>query len=469
MRLSGKGPATEWVRTPVSAVPFRGGGIVYGGTMVVTAGGLLLSLCQVFGLWPALPLPEPLWAVCAFFFFVLCAQVLLLLVIRRVRRAALRARRADQLLTQSAPDMMARIDLCGRIRYVSPACNTLLGYLPQTLNDVPMERLLHTDDLMHWHSLLDKLAGGTSGGGDMRLMCGTRRYIWADLRCNPLRDEVGHVCGAVVSCRDISARKAEMQRLNELSSQAESASSAKSRYLANMSHELRTPLNAILGFSEVLSQELFGPLGAPRYLEYAQLIHESGTHLLEMVNSVLDLSKIEAGKFEILCERFDLAPEVEMAVHFVKIAAERAGVSMLVDIDPATDEIMADRRAVRQMLINLFSNAIKFTPAGGEVRLTTRRRGQAVEIAVSDTGAGISPADLKRLGQPFEQTRAGGQQEGTGLGLSLVKAFMSLHGGDAVLQSVQGVGTSVRLVFPNGAIERPQTDTSAVQPMRGVA
>ncbi len=149
---------------------------------------------------------------------------------------------------------------------------------------------------------------------------------------------------------------------------AMSASRAKSRFLANMSHELRTPLNAIIGFSEVMSREMFGPVG-PRYQEYSRLIHESGSHLLELINGVLDMSKIEAGKFELAEEVCDLDEIVASAVRFVRLAAERGRVALKTEIAPEAHMIFADRRAIKQVLVNLLSNGVKYTPAGGEVRV----------------------------------------------------------------------------------------------------
>lgn len=267
------------------------------------------------------------------------------------------------------------------------------------------------------------------------------------------------------------AREIEITRDDALRKrfEAETANASKTAFLANMSHELRTPLNAILGFSEVMIQQMFGPLGASRYMEYSRLIHESGSHLLELINSVLDLSKIEAGKLEIMEEAFDLNDCVDQVLHFVRIAAERAEIHLVIDIDPAAAEVFADRRAVGQMLINLFSNAVKYTPAGGEVCLTARRREKGIEIAVSDTGTGIAPADIRRLGKPFEQTRSASGKEGTGLGLALVKAYAQLHGGEVILQSVVGVGTTVRLIFPRGACAGSTATSAAPEGLRTVA
>jgi cell cycle sensor histidine kinase DivJ len=222
-----------------------------------------------------------------------------------------------------------------------------------------------------------------------------------------------------------------------------------------MSHELRTPLNAIIGFSEVMTHQMFGPLGAPRYLEYSRLIHESGSHLLELINSILDMSKIEAGRFQITNETFDLEDAGAQALRFVKLLAERQGVNLEQEIAPEVRQVYADRRAVTQILINLLSNGVKFTPARGRVRVAAEAKGDAVQISVSDTGVGIAEENLKRLGQPFEQVE--GQytrsKEGTGLGLALVRALAHLHGGTMTIESRLGEGTTVRILLPRALVK----------------
>jgi cell cycle sensor histidine kinase DivJ len=272
--------------------------------------------------------------------------------------------------------------------------------------------------------------------------------------------------------RDISERKAHERALVEARDAALDASRAKSQFLANMSHELRTPLNAIIGFSEMMTREMFGSMG-PRYQEYSRLIHESGAHLLELINSVLDMSKIEAGKFELAEELFDLEETAQSAVRFLNIPAERAGVGLNLAVAPGARLIFADRRAIKQILVNLLSNGVKYTPAGGEVTVTARAVGSAVEIVVRDTGTGISRSDLKRLGKPFEQvenaeTRA---KEGTGLGLALVKSLAQMHGGTALLESALGEGTTVTVQLPYAAVDAKgdRLTTGKVLPFRAAS
>ncbi len=234
---------------------------------------------------------------------------------------------------------------------------------------------------------------------------------------------------------------------------AETANKAKSEFLANMSHELRTPLNAINGFSEIMLAELFGPMGDGRYKEYAGDILSSGQHLLAVINDILDMSKIEAGKMTLRFEMLDLHDVAEDAVRLVRGRVETAGLRLTVEMD-GLPEVEADFRALQQVLLNLLSNAIKFTPRGGAIRLSARtgrdaRGVERVQVSVQDTGIGISPEDLERLTSPFEQveTQHAKTQQGTGLGLALSKALIAMHQGVLDIQSQPGKGTTVAFML----------------------
>jgi cell cycle sensor histidine kinase DivJ len=237
--------------------------------------------------------------------------------------------------------------------------------------------------------------------------------------------------------------------------EAEARDAGKTRFLANMSHELRTPLNAVIGFSDIMRQRLFGPLPV-RYAEYADSIHEAGGHLLGLINDVLDVSKIEAERYELSRDVFDARDPVSAAVALIRVTANEKGVALnsLLPDDPLT--VDADRRALKQITLNLLSNAIKFTPPGGSVTLTLDAIGPYLELVVSDTGVGIARKDLKRLGRPFEQ--AGGSEQraqGTGLGLSLVRALSELHGGRMNIDSTLGEGTAVTVRLPVARVAKP--------------
>lgn len=236
--------------------------------------------------------------------------------------------------------------------------------------------------------------------------------------------------------------------LDTARAEAEATSRSKSRFLATMSHELRTPLNAVLGFADIMRQSLFGPLPA-RYADYAESIHSAGGHLLDLINDVLDVSKIEAERYQLSIERFDAREVLSDALALVRPQADESGVNLSTVLPSEPVTVEADRRALKQIALNLLSNAVKFTPAQGSVTVTVEGIGPYLELIVSDTGTGIAPEDLKRLGRPFEQ--AGGEAQraqGTGLGLSLARALSELHGGRLSIESTLGEGTAVTVRLP---------------------
>ncbi len=240
------------------------------------------------------------------------------------------------------------------------------------------------------------------------------------------------------------------RKLTDEKSRAENASNSKSAFLANMSHELRTPLNAINGFSEILAHELYGPLGDQRYKGYAQDILASGQHLLDMINDILDMAKIEAGKMTINPQPIDPVDPVDAAVRMIRRKASDKDIDVMLDVQPGLPQIDADHRAIRQMVLNLVSNAIKFTNAGGKITVSVQQRGPDIQVSVTDTGVGIPASDLPRLSQPFEQAAGAHDRsyEGTGLGLALTKSFAEMHGGEMSLSSIEGEGTTVTFTLP---------------------
>jgi signal transduction histidine kinase len=227
------------------------------------------------------------------------------------------------------------------------------------------------------------------------------------------------------------------------------ANKHKSDFLANMSHELRTPLNAIIGFSEVLIERMFGEVNE-KQADYLKDIHESGKHLLSLINDILDLSKIEAGRMDLEMSRFDLPSALSNAMTLVRERAQRHGIALGLEVDPRLGEFEADERKVKQILVNLLSNAVKFTPDGGRVDVSAKLDTDKVEIAVKDTGIGIAPEDHAAVFEEFKQvgrdyTR---KAEGTGLGLALTKRFVELHGGAIRLQSTPGKGSTFTITLP---------------------
>ena len=231
------------------------------------------------------------------------------------------------------------------------------------------------------------------------------------------------------------------------SRQLEAASRHKSEFLANMSHELRTPLNAIIGFSEVLIQRMFGPVN-DKQDEYLRDIHVSGQHLLSLINDILDLAKIEAGRMELAGADFDLPAAIENALTLVRERASRRGIALERVVDPALGMIHADERKVKQVLLNLLSNALKFTPEGGRVDVEAGRAGGAALISVRDTGVGIAPEDHAAVFEEFRQVGKSRGVEGTGLGLALSRKFIELHGGRIWVESELGRGATFRFTLP---------------------
>jgi signal transduction histidine kinase len=263
-------------------------------------------------------------------------------------------------------------------------------------------------------------------------------------------DEIGSLSRSLRVFRDNAI---ERQQLHIAKMGAETANRAKSEFLANMSHELRTPLNAILGFSEVIKKGMFGPLSA-RYCSYGGDIHESGTHLLNLINEILDLSKLEAGHFELHEENVDIANVIQTSRRLVEPLAEKGKVQLSEAAENNLPMIRADERRIRQVLINILSNAVKFTPEGGQVRVQSSLRSDGLIIAISDTGIGIAPGEIPKAMEPFGQidSKISRKYEGTGLGLPLAKRLVELHGGTLTVESALGVGTTVTIVLPRERI-----------------
>jgi PAS domain S-box-containing protein len=280
----------------------------------------------------------------------------------------------------------------------------------------------------------------------------------------PVKDSRGRVRLVISVSMEITDRKAAEQQamraqaaLLEAKEGAERANRAKSAFLANMSHELRTPLNAVIGFSEVMMREVFGPLGLPRYRDYARDIHRSGTHLLDLINDILDMAKIEVGKRELQLEPVDLKTEIIETMRLIQWRVGEGSIGLVTELDEAPPTFRVDRRAVRQILLNLVGNAVKFTPAGGTVTVACRRRPGGLALVVTDTGVGIAPEHVAQLGTPFFQAHSVGiaGKEGTGLGLALTKSLVEMHGGRLQIESRLGVGTTVTAVFPFESAPEP--------------
>jgi cell cycle sensor histidine kinase DivJ len=356
-------------------------------------------------------------------------------------------------LLEASPTLVLRLDRAGVVREYFGGPPDLLRL---TLVGRPFEQLAGDRSAARAALALAARSGEASVGFAPPMA--PDRFLAVELRALG----GGEVMALV---RDASRERAYEAFLEHAKAEAENMAHAKARFLANMSHELRTPLNAIIGFSDIMRSKMFGPL-AERYAEYAALIHESGGHLLDLINDVLDMSKIEADRFELNLESFDAREAVSSALRLTRVQADTAGVQLRGVLPAEPIAVSADRRALKQIALNLISNALKFTPAGGEVNVVARASGTDLEVIVADTGVGIAPADLERLGRPFEQAGEAGQRvKGTGLGLSLVRAFAELHGGSMAIMSALGEGAvfTVRLpvltVAPQA--ERESTEAAA--------
>ena len=278
--------------------------------------------------------------------------------------------------------------------------------------------------------------------------------------------ELAQLDDAVQSVGALLAQKAQREvELEEARDLAESANRAKTSFLANMSHELRTPLNAINGFSEIMVMEIFGPLGDLRYADYAKQVHGSGQHLLALINDILDISKIEAGKADLSVEEVDFEAEAVACIELMQERATQNSLRLMVDMAAGLPILRADGRRLRQVLLNLLSNAVKFTKPGGEVTLATQwSAAKGLRVMVRDNGIGIPDDKLETVMQPFGQVENAytRQHEGTGLGLPMAAALVRLHGGELAIESAPGIGTTVTFVLPASLAKR-ESDAPAAE------
>jgi PAS domain S-box-containing protein len=271
----------------------------------------------------------------------------------------------------------------------------------------------------------------------------------------PIFDADNNVIGIGGIDTDVTEQKLAEKNLKTAMHAAEAANRSKSEFVANMSHELRTPLNAIIGFSEIMANEFMGPVGSPKYLEYAKDINGSGSHLLEIINTMLDLSKVEAGKFELQEDTIDVPEAVNACLTLIKGQAEKRGVHLENNTPEGLPALIADQRNLKQILLNLLTNAIKYTPAGGKITIETWcRQDTGYVFTISDTGVGIAEEDIPMVLAPFGQVESAlsRTEQGTGLGLPLTKSFVELHGGSFDIRSTVGAGTTVTVRFPSERI-----------------
>ncbi|MEA2944885.1 MAG: two-component system, cell cycle sensor histidine kinase DivJ, partial [Alphaproteobacteria bacterium] len=367
-----------------------------------------------------------------------------------------------RLLASNMSDVITRHGRSGTVLFVSPAAESLFGaQVRDLLGRGLFDRVNVADRPAYLKALSDVAADGEVRSVEFRMrrdpadptVQSAGHFIWIEMRCRRLDRMPGAgstVREVVAVMRDITARKVHAQILENARDEAERASVAKSGFLATMSHELRTPLNAIIGFSEMLTKVGSLMISPERRHEYAHLINESGHHLLSVVNGILDMSKIETGNFEIMPEPF--APEhvIGEGCDMLALRAREAGIELAVRLPEKLPRIVADKRALSQIMLNLLANAIKFSNRGGRVTVSAKAQDAALVVIVEDTGVGIGAEDLSRVGDPFFQARSSydRRHDGTGLGLSIVKGLLALHGGDIEIVSRLGEGTRVTFRLP---------------------
>lgn len=363
-----------------------------------------------------------------------------------------------RLLAHSMTDVVIRHGRNGSVLSAPQAAESIVGVqASELLGNGLFDRVHVADRPAYLAALADAASLNEERSLELRIRCGAGQFRWVDMRCLPRESGAGER-EVIAVLRDISERKSQDRAIETARAESERADAAKIRFIATMSHELRTPLNAIIGFSDMLTNESL-ELDPRRRLEYAKLINDSGHHLLSVVNGILDVSKMENGNFEITPEPFTPAPAIESCADLLALKAQDAGVELTMRIAPDLPDVAADRRAFNQILINLISNAVKFTPRGGRVTVSARCDGPKLAVTVEDTGVGIGESDLPRLGEAFFQGRASydRRHDGTGLGLSIVKGLVHLHGGEVDIKSRLGEGTRVTVRLPFEIANHPVT------------
>ena len=358
------------------------------------------------------------------------------------------AQKLYRMMAEEASDIIF-VHENSHIVFASGALARILGRAPVEFEDGRFVELVHPDDREEALKVSGRPPPGETWSATYRVRHADGHYVWIETRTRGNYDEAtGEFRREISVGRDVTERKEHEFKMRAAQERAEAASRAKSLFLANMSHELRTPLNAIMGFADMMRSESFGPLGHERYRDYAATICRSGQHLLDLITDILDTAKVESGKLEINFEEIDLAAAAAECTHLLEMRAKEAGLELGTALDVAT--LTADRRAVKQILLNLLSNALKFTPPGGHVTILSSRGNGRIALSVRDDGMGIPADQLPRLGRPFEQVCVDPllAKGGTGLGLALVQALAQKHGGTMHIASELGRGTTVTVEFP---------------------
>jgi len=353
----------------------------------------------------------------------------------------------SEALLNAIDGAVLRFDGHDRLMSSNLQASQLFGFA-QGLSQMPLGALVsHDSDTQQDIEDLIAHARSTQASQNTRLETrfGTDDMSFFEAVATPInKSEV------LLHLHDVTEEEGRVETMLRSNAVAQQATDDKSLFFAGVSHELRTPLNAIIGFSDMMRSRLFGPLPG-KYAEYADLIHDSGQHMLDLIGDVLDMSKVEAGKYELLYDNFDASDVIRSTVKMIRPTADSAEVVLSIDIDENEPLLIeADRKALRQILLNLLSNAIKFSHKGGQIIIGAKAAGDTLNLSVQDHGIGMSAEDVANVGQPYQQASSANmiEERGTGLGLALVKSLSELHGGRFAVASQEGEGTTVDVFLP---------------------
>lgn len=349
-------------------------------------------------------------------------------------------------MLDAVPGGIVKVSSQNNISFATDTAHTLFN-LPSDIGVLPLVALFEGGtDRQVLLDLVERVRRNKSPESRKFTMRDKGHLIHTEISASPLPDN-----DVLLHIADTTAHEARITGLRQARANAQKDADGKSLFFAGVSHELRTPLNAIIGFSDMMRSRLFGPLPS-KYAEYADLIHGSGQHMLDLIGDVLDMAKVEAGKYELIYSNFDAADVVRSSIKMIRPTADAAQLQLEARIieEPAELLLEADRKALRQMLLNLLSNAVKFTPKGGRIVVSAKSVGGVMNVTVEDNGVGMSAKDLEKVGKPYVQTSSGQntEQRGSGLGLSLVKSLAELHGGRFALASQKDKGTTAEIYLP---------------------
>jgi cell cycle sensor histidine kinase DivJ len=441
-------------------------------TVALSACGLLMF----FGVMPTIPgrPGEVTLAAISTVLAMVCATGVALGVERLVGMS-LRMLSAEedkyQLLASNMTDVITRHGRSGTILFASSAAESVFGVVPAELSGHGLFDRIHVLDRPAYLTALAEAALGADRSVEFRVRRdhvettgpGMPQFIWIEMRCRPRNQSIGFssgkgACEVVAVMRDVTDRKFQEQGFEQARTQIRRAQTANSRFLTMIGHELRTPLNVIIGFSEMLRDEAPSRIDSEQRREYAGFINDSGNHLLAVVNAILDVSRLDNGEFEIRPEPFGLAPLIEDCCDLLNLNACDSGVLLSVRISRDLPEVVADKRAIKQILVNLVSNAVRRTERGGRVTVSAAIDGPMFAIMVEDSGLGIAEDDGSRVGDPVFQAHSASDRryDGIGIGLSIVRGLAALHGGDTTIRSRGGEGTRVTVRLPLDCEHRRQ-------------